>query len=108
MKHIYLPAVLVAGLMTTGSSACEFHSGMFGGGAYGTEWRTYSSDELDALLESTYNSKSEQSDAEAKRKARPVFSSSAARAVQSAKTTRSQNSDAKAKSKAAEDTTGTN
>ena len=107
MKKLHIPAMLAAGLMTTGSLACDFHGDMFGGGAYGTKWRTYESDALDALLEATYSTKRAPSDANAqnKRKPRPAFSSSAARAVESARA-RSLKSDTE--SKVAEESTETN
>ncbi|MCG8435108.1 MAG: hypothetical protein MJA83_13860 [Gammaproteobacteria bacterium] len=102
MKRIYFSALLVAGLMATESFACEFHDG-----PYGMQWRPYDPSAMDTLLQSTDDSSDTQSKtvAEAKRKVRPVFSSSTARAVESAK---ARILKSYAESKVTEETTETN
>ncbi len=86
MKKRYVSAVLVAGLLSAGSSlACGFHDG-YGSGAYGIQWRPYDPSES---IESpnpqpAANAKADVV-AQAQQKTRPVFSSSASRAIEAAK-----------------------
>ncbi|MEO1575461.1 MAG: hypothetical protein AAFU65_10940 [Pseudomonadota bacterium] len=94
MKKTLSIAALTASLFVTfGANACAWHAGGFGDGAFGMQWREYSDEELNALIEATYNRNKEgqQSSADAAdQKARPTFSSSAARAAQTAQSNRAE------------------
>lgn len=91
-KPLCIAALLASLFVTFGANACAWHAGGFGDGAFGMQWREYSDEELNALIEATYNRNkegAENTDA-AQKKARPTFSSSAARAAQSAQSKRAQ------------------
>lgn len=97
-KTLSILALTAALSMSMGAHACAWHAGGFGDGAFGMQWREYSDEELNALIEATYN-RNKQADGEsspAQAKPRPTFASSAARAAQSAQSQR-----AKPESKAA-------
>jgi len=82
MKTVRVVSLLLVAALSSGSLACDFH-----GGAFGMNWRDYDEQEVEALIRAAYGSKSQSTEttADAKPASRPVFSSSAARAADTAK-----------------------
>ena len=86
VKIASLSLLVATSAVSVNAYACAWHGGGMGGGYYGSQWRQYSPDEIDALIEATYK-KTAANDAAAQQhyKAKPTFSNSASRAVETAK-----------------------
>jgi hypothetical protein len=54
VKIASLGLLLASSAVSVNAYACAFHGGGMGGGYYGSQWRQYSPDEIDELIEATY------------------------------------------------------